>query len=152
MNYDMKFILQSCQNVRLLKRCASIVVQFWMWCKSSLWIFCTAFTMWLLGRLFYLMSSSVLSSKMDLCTTAQVSILRLLERHRCSVFICVINEYLNCLEGEFDPHCYLQLQNCVNSCYRAVQLKVSWKICSDCHALIWRIHTHMWICLCGNNL
>jgi len=49
------------------------------------------------------MSSSVMSSKMDLCTTAQVSILRLLERHRCSVFICVVNEYLKCLEGEFDP-------------------------------------------------
>jgi len=44
-----------------------------------------------------------MSSKMDLCTAAQVSILRLLERHRCSVFIRVVNEYLKCLEGEFDP-------------------------------------------------
>ncbi|KDR17197.1 hypothetical protein L798_08300 [Zootermopsis nevadensis] len=62
----------------------------------------TAFTTWLLGRLFYLMSSSALSSKLNLCAAAQISILQLLERHRCSVFISIIDEYLNCLSGEFD--------------------------------------------------
>jgi hypothetical protein len=61
-----------------------------------------AFTTWLLGRLFYLMSSSALASVLDLCTAAQISILQLLERHRCSVFISIIDEYLNCLAGEFD--------------------------------------------------
>jgi hypothetical protein len=48
------------------------------------------------------MSSSALSSKLNLCTAAQISVLQLLERHRCSVFISVIDEYLNCLAGEFD--------------------------------------------------
>jgi hypothetical protein len=86
-----------------------------------------AFTTWLLGRLFYLMSSSVLSSKMDLCTAAQISILQLLERYRCSVFISIIDEYLNCLTGEFDIHCYfLQLGNSarVND-HRIMSLKIS---------------------------
>jgi hypothetical protein len=37
-----------------------------------------------------------------MCAAAQTSILRLLERHRCSVFLSIIDEYLNCLAGEYD--------------------------------------------------
>jgi hypothetical protein len=95
--YYRKYIVQS---LYILKNETFYVHRYMTIC------FFVAFTTWLLGRLFYLMSSSVLASMVDLCITAQISVIQLLERHRCSVFISIIDEYLNCMAGEFDIRCY----------------------------------------------
>jgi hypothetical protein len=59
------------------------------------------------------MSSPALSSNLNLCAAAQISIVQLLERHRCSVFISIIDEYLNCLAGEFDSLLFMVMNLCV---------------------------------------